>query len=339
MDNRAIRQSAAPPNASIEWRNGAIAGLSIDRQSSIAIRHWTRAALLLVALSITLSAAAQSVRGREDWMALAKGGFVVPPDRHAVDMLMEMNDLLFSTDPMLRDDVAYSAAERWILRDKRVDAGELRQLLERWSRNLENGLGEAGTDRVFGRSFSALCLSLIAAADLQSPFLAPAEVRSLFDRMLDYFARERDLRGFDQARGWMHSVAHTSDALKFLVRNPKLAPGADARLLAAVRAKIEAADGVFTWGENDRMALALHSAVRRDDADAAALEAWVSYWVEEHRAMWSKGPQVDPRVFVQVENAKQVMRSLHAALSMDATPTPGGAAAAKTLVVALAKMR
>ena len=95
-------------------------------------------------------------------------------------MLMEMNDLLFSTDPVLRDEVAYSAAERWILRDKRVDAGELRQLLERWSRNLENGLGEAGTDRVFGRSFSALCLSLIAAADLQSPFLAPAEVRSFF---------------------------------------------------------------------------------------------------------------------------------------------------------------
>jgi hypothetical protein len=283
--------------------------------------------------------AAQTQRSREDWMALAKGGFVLPPDRHAIDVLLEMNDLLFSADPVLRDEVAYSAAERWILRDKTVDAGELRQLLERWSRNLENGLGESGTDRVFGRSFSALCLSLVAAADLQSPFLAPAEVRAFFDRMLDYFARERDLRGFDATRGWMHSVAHTSDALKFLARNPKLAAGVDARLLAAVRAKIEAADAVFTWGENDRMALALHSAVRRSDADTAALDAWVAQWVEAHRAMWSKGPQVDPRVFAQVENAKQVMRSLHAALSMDATPTPTGAVAVKTLIVALAKMR
>jgi hypothetical protein len=285
------------------------------------------------------SVAAQPVHSREGWIALAKSGFALPPDRHAVDVLMEMNDLLFSTDPVLRDDVAYSAAERWILREKTVDAAELRQLLERWSRNLEDGLGENGTDRVFGRSFSALCLSLVAAADLQSPFLAPAEVRSFFDRMLDYFARERDLRGFDATRGWMHSVAHTSDTLKFLVRNPKLGPGADGRLLAAIRAKIEATDAVFTWGENDRMALALHSAVRRSDADAAVLDAWVAHWVEEHRALWSKGPQVDPRAFAQVENAKQVMRSLHAALSMDATPTPTGAAAAKTLVVALAKMR
>ena len=58
-----------------------------------------------------------------------------------------------------------------------------------------------------------------------------------------------------------------------------------------------------------------------------------------HRRLWAKGPQVDPRLFAEVENAKQVMRSLHAALSMDATPTPSGAAAAKTLVAALAKMR
>ena len=78
----------------------------------------------------------------------------------------------------------------------------------------------------------------------ETAFLAPAEVRTFFDRMLDYFARERDLRGFDATRGWMHSVAHTSDALKFLARNPKLAAGADAyvakpfsprQLLATIR--------------------------------------------------------------------------------------------------------
>ena len=52
-----------------------------------------------------------------------------------------------------------------------------------------------------------------------------------------------------------------------------------------------------------------------------------------------KGPQVDPRRFVVVENAKQVMRSLHAALSMDTTPTPTGEAARQALIAALAKVR
>jgi hypothetical protein len=48
---------------------------------------------------------------------------------------------------------------------------------------------------------------------------------------------------------------------------------------------------------------------------------------------------VNPRAFAQVENAKQVMRSLHAALSMEAATTPTGTSAARTVLAALAKMR
>jgi len=263
----------------------------------------------------------------------------VPDGRSAIAVLVEMNALLASDDPVLRDDVAYSAAERWILRDRRLSPADLRRLLQLWTANLDDGLGDARGDRVFKRSFSALCLSLIAAADLSAPFLEPAEARAFFDRILEYFQKERDLRGFDPVHGWMHTVAHTSDTLKFLARNPKLPAGSDARLLAAARAKIESHDAVFTWGENDRLALALHSAVRRSDADAPALAAWIQHWVDEHRQLWANGPQVDPRRFAIVENAKQVMRSLHAALSMETTPTPTGDAARQALVAALAKMR
>jgi len=284
-------------------------------------------------------AGAQAVRPKDAWVALAKGGFELPAGRRAIDLLQEMNTLLSSPDPVLRDEVAYSAAERWILRDKAVSPEELRRIRDRWLQNLEAGLGEAGTDAVFGRSFSALCLSLVAAADLQASFMEHAEVQAFFERMLAYFARERDLRGFDVDRGWMHTVAHTADALKFLVRNPKLGAGSDARLLEAARQKLESTDAVFSWGENDRLALALHAAVRRPDADAAALEAWTAHWVSAHRALWSAGPHVSPRAFAQVENAKQVLRSLHAALSMDPAPTPTGSAAGRTALAALAKLR
>jgi hypothetical protein len=270
---------------------------------------------------------------------LARGGFVIPDGRTAIDLLVEMNPLLASDDPTLRDSVAYSAAERWILRDRKLSASDLRVLLRLWTRNLSDGLGTAGDDRVFKRSFSALCLSLIAAADLSTPFLEPAELQGFFDRMLDYFRRERDLRGFDPVHGWMHTVAHTSDALKFLSRNPKLVAGSGTLLLAAVRAKIESHDAVFTWGENDRMALALQSALRRPDADAAAWTAWTGYWVKAHEDLWVNGPQVDPHRFARVENAAQLMRSLNAALAMESAPTPTGEAARQTLIAALAKMR
>ena len=304
------------------------------------MREWLAIFTFLVPIAaVPLDAAAQTPRGRESWIALAKSGFTLPAGQRPLDVLVEMNPLLASPDPVLRDDVAYSAAERWILRDKVVSADDLRTLIRQWSLNLDNGLGDSGDDRVFGRSFSALCLSLIAAADLSTTFLAADEADALFGKVLAYFSRERDLRGFDPVKGWMHSVAHTSDALKFLARNPKLAPGMDRQLLAAVRAKVEAADTVFAWGENDRMALALQSAVRRSDADGAALDAWITHWVEAHKALWAKGPHVNPRQFAAVENAKQVMRSLYAALSMEASPTPNGTAAARTVLAALAKMR
>jgi hypothetical protein len=235
--------------------------------------------------------------------------------------------------------VAFSAAERWIVRDGRVAPDEMRRLLELWTANLQDGLDTPGDDRIFKRSFSALCLSLIAARDLTAPFLEAGEVAAFFDRTLDYFNRERDLRGFDPVRGWMHSPAHTSDTLKFLARSPKLPAGSDARLLEAVQRKIEAADTVFTWGENDRMALALQSSVRRADAVPATLDAWLARWLEEYKALWAKGPQVDPRRFARVENARQVMRSLHAALSMEASPTSNGDTARKALLAGLAKMR
>ena len=301
--------------------------------------------MTIFALAAVLFAAQAPAAGqppassRADWIGLARGGFVVPAGRTALDMLTDMNQLLASNDPVLRDDVTYSAAERWILRDHRLSAAELRVLLRLWTRNLDDGLGTSGDDRVFKRSFSALCLSLIAAEDLSASFLEPAEFHAFFDRMLDYFQRERDLRGFDPVHGWMHTVAHTSDALKFLSRNPKLASGSDTRLLAAVRAKLESHDAVFTWGESDRVALALQAAVRRPDADAAALTAWTQYWVTAHQDLWAKGPQVHPRRFAVVENAKQVMRSLYAALSTETAPTPAGDAARQTLIAALAKMR
>jgi hypothetical protein len=297
-----------------------------------------RAALVLLVLIAADPALAQT-RSRDAWLALAKGGFAVPAGQTAAAVLVEMNALLASPDPVLRDEVAYSAAERWILRDKAVAPDELRRLLALWSGNLDDGLGTAGTDQVFNRSFSALCLSLVAAREVATPFLSAAEVQQLFDRLLDYFARERDLRGYDATRGWMHTVAHTADAFKFLARTAAFAPANLGRLLDAVRAKIASADGVFVWGENDRLAWALHAAVRRADADTAAFEAWTARWVEDHKALWAAGPQVDPARFARVENAKQILRSLAAILAMEQAPTAAGEKARLAALTALARMR
>ena len=142
---------------------------------------------------------------RADWIALAKSGFALPDGRDGGRPARrdERAARLHRSRASRRCGVQRGRAlDR---RDGRVAPDELRRLLQLWVANLEDGLGAPGDDRVFKRSFSALCLSLVAARDLTAPFLDAAEVAAFFDRTLDYFARERDLRGFDPVRGWMHT--------------------------------------------------------------------------------------------------------------------------------------
>ena len=281
----------------------------------------------------------QDARTRTDWIALKDGGFAIPSGQTAVGLLTEMQPLLGSPDPVLRDDVAFSAAEKWIVRDKVVAPDEVRRLMAVWLAGLEDGLATPGDERIYHRTFSALSLSLVAARDVATPFLTAEEAQRLFDRLLDYFTSERDLRGYDQVHGWGHAVAHTSDALKFLARGPQWAPGNLSRLLAAVRTRLDTSESVFVWGEMDRLAQALHAAIRRPGTDPAPVEAWVASWNADYTALWAKGPQVDPRLFARVENAKQLLRSLHAALSMELTPAPHVETLRRATIVALAKMR
>lgn len=278
-------------------------------------------------------------RTREQWIALARGGFVVPAGVSAGALLVEMAPLLASPDPTLRDEVAYSAAERWILRERVVTPAELRTLITRWSAMLDDGLGTSGDDRIYGRSFSALCLSIVAARDVATPFLDAREAHALADRLFEYLTRERDLRGFDATGGWMHAIAHTADAFKFLARGRHWAPGSLSRLLSLMSTKAGEVDGVFQWGEPQRIGFALAAAARREDADTSAVERWIGELDGEFRALWARGPVVDPRAFARVENQLQILRGLHTALAMDASPTPTGEAARRAAIAALARMR
>ncbi len=189
------------------------------------------------------------------------------------------------------------------------------------------------------RSFSALCLSLIAAREAATPFLREDEVEALVARLLDYFARERDTRGFVPGPGWMHAVAHTADTFKFLARGRHWTPSQSRRLLDAVAARLEAAETVFVWGEQERLGAALFAALRRTDVGADAVDAWMARWTAAHTALWAGGPYIEPARFVRVENAKQTLRAVVALAAMDGTPTPTGEAARKAAVAALARMR
>lgn len=297
------------------------------------------AALAVVTLVSTPALATAQTRDRTFWIALLESGFAVPDDAVAEGLLMESTALAGSPDQRLRDDVAYGAAAKWIIAEQRFTPGQLRRVMAVWQGKLRAGLGARGDDSVLARSFSALNLSLVAARDLDTPFLSDAEFATLLDDALAYLEGELDLRGFEPGRGWLHAVAHTADLLRFLVRNPKLPPASHPRILGSMAQVLERNPGVFVWGEPERIGFALQSLVRRADFDAAAVEAWAAPWIARHKALWKDGPAIDPVAYVPIENAKQVMRAAVAAISMELTPPPPAVESRLHLLRALATMR
>ena len=295
------------------------------------------------ALLCPVAAGAQSgeaaARPREAWVAMRDAKFAVPEGDTAYGLLREMNALVGSTDPFLRDNVAYEAAARWIYTDGLLSADEQRAVLALWTANLRRDLGERDGDAAFLRSFSALNLSILAARDNREPFLSKPEFDAFLDAMLAYFDGERDTRGYDAATGWVHAAAHTADALKFLARSSKLDGAQQARLLAAIDAKAGGFGMVFQWAEDARIADVIVSLAARADFDQAAFDAWLATIPPRRKALWAGAPAIDPVAFVEVQNLTLILRAALASLSMPAELPPQAAAARASIIATLRALR
>jgi len=279
--------------------------------------------LAAVALGLLLAlpvAAEPPAHDRAFWSALAAEDFAVPEGESAAALALEAAELLSSPDPSLRDGVGYEALARWIYKDGLVPPADLERLRQRLQAGLKEGLGESATDSAYGRSFSAIGLAILAAADLKTPWLTQEAFDDLLAASTAYLGAEKDLRGFVPGSGWVHATAHTADVLKFLSRNPKLGAAGQARIVEAVAGRLRTAGVVYTWGEDERLALALLSLTRRKDFDPKPLEAWLSNLSAENTVLWKNGAAIDPKAFVAVRAQKQALVHLATLLAREEAP-------------------
>jgi len=296
-------------------------------------------ALLLPFLAVALAAPAAPAAPPHDtafWHALAAKEFAVPEGESVSVLALEAADLLASPDPKLRDSVAFDALARWVYVQGLVPPDGLEALRLRLQAGLGKGLGETGTDSAYGRSFSALSLSILAAVDLKSPWMTKEAFEDLLAATTRYLTAEKDTRGFVAGAGWVHAAAHTADVLKFLGRNPKLTPAGQARIVEATATRLRTAGVVYAWGEDERLALALLSLTKRADFDPKPFEAWLAALAAENAALWKNGPHIDPAAFVPVRAQRQALVHLAALLAREEKAPE---AFRKSLSEALSKLR
>jgi hypothetical protein len=271
------------------------------------------------ALAAVVALAGMPGHDKAFWQAIVNAKFEVPAGETAAGLASELLTHLGSPDPELRDELAATILTSWIYEKKLLTPDELRPLVVTLRQNLRRGIGTQDTDATLLRSFSALTLSIVAARENVTPFMTAGEYGQLLDSALAYLHDERDTRGYDARRGWIHTAAHTADLLKFLARHPLLPPTGQAPILAALLIKNREAGAPFVQGEDERMARVAISVVRRGDFDRAAFTAWLD--AAKATASFPKPPTVDQLRAQQ--NVRHLLAALWTALSVDERPSEG----------------
>lgn len=247
------------------------------------------------------------------WLEPSAG---TPPTAELPALLQAVDRLLVATDPALRDDLGFRLLARWLYRDRCVAVPERRWLLAQWLPRLREGIDTPGTDAVVARSFAALSLSLLVALDNEEAFLTAEEFRTVLAATLAYLRDERDVRGHDRERGWLHSVAHTADLLKFALRSRHLTPVQQGEALAAIADKLERTEVALTHGEDARLARAVLSLLQRTDLDRPAALRWLRTLAAERPG----GPNAT--ALAQAHNRSALLAQVHLLLATATAPEP-----------------
>jgi Protein of unknown function (DUF2785) len=301
-------------------------------------------ALVSCALAVGAMVAAQSpapavntaptrALDRQYFRDIASHQFAVPAGASAFALAQQLTPWLASPDPTLRDDLAYTILDVWT-RHGQLTGPQLLTLLPQLQQNLTSGIGESGTDSVFKRSFSALTLASFAERDLEQPFLSPDQYRALLAGALAYLHDERDTRGFDPAKGWIHSTAHTADLIAALARNPLFTPADQQAVFSSIEQRLASAGHIYTYGEQDRLAVALLSVITRSDFQLAAFQSWLES-LQQDAVVWQKSPP-DLTQLALVENHTYLLEALLARMP---TQTPLSPAATQARDAARAILR
>lgn len=262
------------------------------------------------------------------WERVVAEGHRVPDDRPLADLTTELTTMLGDPDPGRRDGIAYGLLAAW------VSAGVYDDLLQGlgdgMAAGLQVGLGEDGTDTVFRRSFSALVLAGCLARDNERRRLPADTVLRWGDRVAGWLVRERDLRGYVPGKGWAHAVAHGADALAALAGSAAVGRLELTVVLDVVADRVLAPTSYpFVQGEDDRLAHAAMSALRRDLVGLEVVEPWVARLAAG--AGVGTGPHVGPDLGAPAapdeaepsatrRNAAAFLRALHLQLSLAPRP-------------------
>lgn len=166
----------------------------------------------------------------------------------------QLMSCLASPDHSIRDGVAYTGLSKW-LRANEFSNDVYLSMFDTLTKVLTSNVKD---ENGVYQPFAALMLSEVIRVDRKHPYLNEEQRELVVTVAANYLAAINDYRGFDDAIGWRHAVAHTADIMLQLALNPAITKIQLESLLAALNAQIGADNKhYYVHGEPKRMAIAV----------------------------------------------------------------------------------
>lgn len=208
---------------------------------------------------------------REQLVELKAREFAVEDDARRRALALDLLACLDSTDPQLRDGIAFEALATW-LRGKQVPAATASTMLDRLLPQLAPDYPDPSGVR---RPFAVLVLAEVVRFDRIEQFIPDRQLQQVVDASTRYLQSVRDYRGFDEREGWRHGVAHASDVMLQLAVNPRTSKAQLDQMLAAIATQVApAGEHFYIYGEGDRLAQAVFYIAKRKLHDAEEWRKW-----------------------------------------------------------------
>ena len=249
---------------------------------------------------------------KEFWVSIAKNDYKIP-EGYSLDELTKMLfGYLGSTDPELRDDIAYIVYANFLKREM-YSKDELQAHVSDLLANLEKGIGETETDSIFLRAFSILLLAEIVHNDNKKSLVDKEQIQSTLAKGLWYLDAEKDPRGHIPVKGWAHALAHTADLMLVLGRNRNTVKTDLENILQAIANKfVHSTNWIYIHGEDERLANTVKAILGRNLVSIDFLNGWFRSLIEPEKP-W-KGAYIDEGQAKAFHNVRNFLRSVWIAI-------------------------
>ncbi|MCK8061596.1 MULTISPECIES: DUF2785 domain-containing protein [unclassified Fusibacter] len=243
--------------------------------------------------------------------AVKAKGFELTESETVSDYLEAMLAHIGDPDAELRDELIYECFYFWIVKKDYLPGDEVKALCGKLLSDdyAFYQIGTTGDDSVLRRSFSILAMSPVLSYCLNKGCLNDSEVVEIKEKLIDYLMREKDTRGFVEAKGWAHSIAHCADALNYIVNFDSMREEDYLDVLNAVRDKLLMVDTCFGANEDERLSfLVSFTIIPEKRVGTDKISEWLATFVKVNEI------EDYQRKFMAKQNCNHFIRSIYFSL-------------------------